>query len=180
MRIQSASSSLTYSRRIPISRIASALADKAQVNTQTYGKRPYGVGLLVAGCDETGPHLFEFMPSGLVQEFLGGAIGARSQSARTYLERNFEEFSDASKEELVEHGLKALRDSLPQDKELTIDNTSVAIVGMGKGEGFKLFEGQDVAAWLETLGDNRSSRLTRTTREQEAAEADAAEAMETD
>lgn len=32
-------------------------------------KRPYGVGLLVAGYDEKGPHLFETCPSGNYFEY---------------------------------------------------------------------------------------------------------------
>ncbi|TGZ85530.1 N-terminal nucleophile aminohydrolase [Ascodesmis nigricans] len=156
MRSQSMSSRLLYNRPIPVSRVVNAIADKAQVNTQHYGRRPYGVGLLVAGVDETGPHLWEFQPSGMVLEYRGTAIGARSQSARTYLERNFESFENASKEELVLHGLKALRDSLAQDKELTTLNVSLAVVGIGKN--FKLYDGDEVAEWLEKLGDTTSSR----------------------
>ena len=30
---------------------------------QRYGKRPYGVGLLVAGYDDQGPHIFQTCPS---------------------------------------------------------------------------------------------------------------------
>ena len=37
----------------------------------------------------------------------------------------------ATLEELVEHGLQALRETLQQDKELTINNTSLGIVGPG-------------------------------------------------
>lgn len=132
MRQQSMSSRLIYARPIPIARVVNAIADKAQVNTQTYGRRPYGVGLLIAGVDETGPHLWEFQPSGMVLEYKGAAIGARSQSARTYLERNFEQFPELSRDELVLHGLRALRDSLAQDKSLTSANTSVAVVGIGE------------------------------------------------
>ena len=49
--------------------------------------RPYGVGLLVIGYDSA-PHLFETCPSGNFFEFKGQAIGSRSQSSRTYIERN--------------------------------------------------------------------------------------------
>lgn len=161
MRQQSMSSRLLYNRPVPIARVVNAIADKAQVNTQHYGRRPYGVGLLVAGVDETGPHLWEFQPSGMVLEYRGAAIGARSQSARTYLERNFEGFEDASREELVLHGLRALRDSLAQDKELTTANVSLAIVG--KNEKFKLYDGDEVADWLEKLGSTQSSRGSRGT-----------------
>lgn len=46
------------------------------------------------------------------------AIGSRSQSARTYLERNLEAFKEATLEELLKHGMRALRDTLPNDINL--------------------------------------------------------------
>lgn len=89
----------------------------------------------------------------MTYEYYAMAIGARSQSAKTYLERHFEEFADceqscavllvldgslligfthsipASLDELIMHGLNALRDTLQQDKELNTMNTSIATVG---------------------------------------------------
>lgn len=35
-----------------------------------YGKRPYGVGLLIVGYDQDGPHLFETSPSGDYYEYV--------------------------------------------------------------------------------------------------------------
>ena len=67
---------------------------EAQVNTQEYGRRPYGVGLLVIGQDKQGPHLYEFSPSGNSYEYYAMSIGARSQSAKTYLEKHYESFAD--------------------------------------------------------------------------------------
>lgn len=46
------------------------------------------------------------------------AIGARSQSAKTYLERHLDEFLEADLEGLVAHGIRALRDTLPNEIEL--------------------------------------------------------------
>ena len=46
------------------------------------------------------------------------AIGARSQSARTYLEKHLDEF-DCDLEPLVAHGLRALRDTLPNEVDLS-------------------------------------------------------------
>ncbi|KAM0713927.1 hypothetical protein Q7P37_010889 [Cladosporium fusiforme] len=153
MRQQSLSSRLTYDRPILLSDITSRIADRAQTNTQQYGRRPYGVGLLIAGVDARGPHLFEFQPSGVTQEMVACGIGARSQMARTYLERNLDEFEGSSREELIKHALRALKESLSQDKELTIDNTSLGVSGIG--EDFKLYEGQDVAEYLETTFENK-------------------------
>ncbi|KAI9843031.1 MAG: hypothetical protein M1837_006662 [Sclerophora amabilis] len=160
MKQQSLASKMSYGRPIPVERIVTQIGDRAQTNTQQYGKRPYGVGLLVAGIDEAGTHLFEFQPSGLTQEMVACAIGARSQMARTYLERNLDKFEGASRDELVQHGLKALKESLAQDKELTVDNTSVAVIGAKsaeykRGEAFRLFDGQEVGQWLEKVSDAR-------------------------
>ncbi|ORY85440.1 20S proteasome component alpha 6 subunit Pre5 [Protomyces lactucae-debilis] len=151
MRQQAMSSKMIYNRPLPIQRISDSLADKAQRNTQHYGKRPYGVGLLIAGYDEQGPHLFEFVSSGTVLAYRATAIGARSQSARTYLERNVDALASSSKEELILHGLRALRDSLAQDKELTTANTSIALVG--EDQVFTVMEGEELVPWLEKLGD---------------------------
>ncbi|BGP55505.1 hypothetical protein JCM8202_002037 [Rhodotorula sphaerocarpa] len=133
MRTQAMSSRMLYNRPLPISRVVGAIADKAQVNTQHYGRRPYGVGLLVAGYDAKGPHLYEFSPSGNCLEYYAMSIGARSQSAKTYLEAHCAEFPTCSLDELVKHGLHALRETLQQDKELTVSNTSIGIVGLREG-----------------------------------------------
>lgn len=155
MKQQSLGSRLTYDRPIALSEITSRIGDRAQTNTQHYGKRPYGVGLLIAGVDSTGPHLFEFQPSGVTQEMVACGIGARSQMARTYLERNLDEFNGASREDLIKHALRALKESLSQDKELTADNTSLGISGID--EDFRLYEGDEVTNWLDTTFENRES-----------------------
>ncbi|KAI0007376.1 N-terminal nucleophile aminohydrolase [Xylariaceae sp. FL0662B] len=159
MKQQCLSERLTYDRAMPVERLVASIGEKAQLNTQHYGKRPYGVGLLVAGVDETGPHLFEFQPSGLTQEMLACAIGARSQMARTYLEKNLDKFPACGRDELVRHGLRALKETLVQDRELTLENTSVGVLGLkepGKKalEPFKVHDGADVKDWINSVADH--------------------------
>ncbi|KAJ1018710.1 hypothetical protein NDA13_006397 [Ustilago tritici] len=162
MRQLALSSRLVYDRPLPISRVVDSLADRAQYNTMDYGKRPYGVGFLIIGVDDTGPHLYEFSPTANCFEYYAMSIGARSQSAKTYLERKFEEFSSASLEELVTHGLYALRDTLPQNKDLELEQVSVAVVGPGadadvnsaearKGEKFRVVEGEELRPYMDKL-----------------------------
>lgn len=167
MKTQSLSSKMLYGRPIPLEHIVNAIGDRAQTNTQHYGKRPYGVGLLVAGVDDAGPHLFEFIPSGLTQEMLACAIGGRSQMARTYLEKHLDEFQNASREELIKHGLRALKESMSQDKDLTIDNTSIGVIGRvseggrkGKIDAFKLYDGPDVGPLLEGIQESADAPET--------------------
>lgn len=146
---------------MPVRSLVEMIGSKAQINTQHYGKRPYGVGLLIAGVDESGPHLFEFQPSGMTEEMVAFAIGARSQMARTYLEKNLDKFVHCGREELIAHGLKALKESLVQDKELTVENTSVAAAGAKHGavkpEPFKVYDGQDVNAWIESVAEEKET-----------------------
>ena len=152
MKQQSLASRLTYDRPISLADITGRIGDRAQINTQHYGKRPYGVGLLIAGVDSRGPHLFEFQPSGVTHEMVACGIGARSQMARTYLERNLSKFEGASREELIKHALQALKESLSQDKELTMENTSLGVCGLK--EDFVLYEGQDITKWLEASSES--------------------------
>ncbi|KAI9710382.1 MAG: hypothetical protein M1828_002170 [Chrysothrix sp. TS-e1954] len=147
MKQQSLASRLNLARPIPLAQIVDQIASRAQSNTQAYGRRPYGVGLLIAGVDAKGTHLFEFNPSGVTQEMVADAIGARSQMARTYLERNLEKFEDCGREEIVRHALRALSESLPQDKELGVENTSIGVGGAG--ETFELVEGEKLRPLLD-------------------------------
>ncbi|KAL4399403.1 Proteasome subunit alpha type-6 [Malassezia pachydermatis] len=171
MRQLALSSRLMYTRPLPLSRLMSSLADRAQLNTMQYGKRPYGVGFLVIGTDDTGPHLYEFNPTGNCFEYVAMSLGARSQSAKTYLERHMDEFVDADLDQLIIHGIRALRETLPQNKQLERAAVSVAYVGPGAdadpmspaardGQKFTLVEGDDLAGWFEQLGPSERQKAT--------------------
>lgn len=122
-------SKLVFNRPLAVEKVGQLLCDKAQKNTQSYGGRPYGVGLLIVGFDNSGSHLLEFQPSGNVLELYGTAIGARSQGSKTFLERTINDFIQIeNSDDLIKHGVEALRHSL-KDESLTMDNLSIAVVG---------------------------------------------------
>ena len=133
----------THDSHHPTERLINKIAKKSQIKTNHPAKRPFGVGLLVGSVDETGTHLFETCPSGNYFEYIAMAIGARSQSAKTYLEKNFETFAPLGWEELVKHGLKALKASA-QETELSEHNVSVGIVG--RDFNFRLLTDQELRA----------------------------------
>mmetsp|Transcript_35856 Transcript_35856/g.85485 ORF Transcript_35856/g.85485 Transcript_35856/m.85485 type:complete len:264 (+) Transcript_35856:120-911(+) len=138
-----------YGTAMPTGRIATDLADRHQRTTQTYVRRPYGVGLLLASHDKGGPHVYQTCPSGNVYECYATAIGARSQSGRTYLEKHLDEFAESSKDDLIMHALRALVGCVGGDGELTKENGSVAFVG--KGENFTMIEGDELKPYLDRL-----------------------------
>lgn len=138
-----------YGTSISAGRLMTDLADRHQRTTQTYVRRPYGVGLLVASYDKTGPHLHQTCPSGNVYEYYASAIGSRSQSGRTYLEKIYEGLDEMSKDDLIMHALRALAGCVTGDDELTKENASIAIVG--KDEEFTLLEEDDLQPYLDRL-----------------------------
>lgn len=135
------------------SRLVQQIADKSQVNTQRYGRRPYGVGLLVAAHDATGPHIYETSPSGNYYDYKAQAIGARSQSAKTYLEKNFTKFVDCSLDELIRHSLFAIRETTQSSSDgINSQNITVAFVGQKKS--FTILEGSDLQPFLDEIDKN--------------------------
>jgi 20S proteasome subunit alpha 6 len=76
------------------------------------------------------------------------SIGAKSQSAKTYFEKHCDEFKTATAEQLIMHGLAALKAS-ENDIELSEKNVTLAIVG--KGTEFKQFKESEIAPYLQKL-----------------------------
>lgn len=148
----------TYESQMIVGRLVENVADKHQKCTQSYVRRPYGVGLLVAGCDKTGPHLYETSPSGCYYEYKAMAIGARSNSAKTYLQREFEKngndgFNKLNDQELIFHAVRALKGCLQGDKKMNAQCVSVAIVGVDKA--YTLLDDEVVADVIkEAIGDD--------------------------
>jgi 20S proteasome subunit alpha 6 len=150
MREECLSHRFVYDSAMPTERLVLDVADKHHQCTLTASRRPYGVGLLVAGVDRTGPHLFQTDPTGNYFEYRAAAMGARSQSAKTYLERKFEALRDCSRDDLVRHAVAALHGCLEAEKELDTANTAVAVAG--RDEKFHILEGEEVARFLIGLG----------------------------
>ncbi|XP_072278462.1 proteasome subunit alpha type-1 [Pyxicephalus adspersus] len=157
MRQECLDSRFVFDRPLPVSRLVSLIGSKTQVPTQRYGRRPYGVGLLIAGYDDMGPHIFQTCPSANYFDCKAMSIGARSQSARTYLERRMTEFSECNLNELVKHGLRALRETLPAEQDLTTKNVSIGIVG--KDMEFTIYDDDDVAPFLEGLEERPQRKV---------------------
>jgi len=177
MRTECINHRYVYDNPMQVGRLVLQVADKSQIGTQRIGSRPYGVGLLVAGADQTGPHLFETQPSGQYFEYKGMAIGARSQAGRTYLEKHFESFAELSIEELISHALCALRETLSTGTELSSSNVAVGYVSADTN--FTILEDESIAPYIEAVKKDQDGAAPAPAAEAADAPAPAA-AMETD
>jgi len=156
MRDETLNSRYVFESPLPVSRLVGATAQKMQKPTKVYGRRPFGVGLLVAGYDEQGSHIYQLCPSANYFDCKSMSIGARSQSARTYLERNLDKFPESSYEEIIAHGLRALRECLPNEQELNTKNCTIAVVG--KDKEVTLLDNDDVAPFLALIDQSKGEK----------------------
>jgi len=155
MRTECINHQYAFDKPMPVTRLMDHVSNKCQIPTQRYGRRPFGVGFLMAGFDEKGTHLYQLCPSANYYSCKSMAIGARSQSARTYLEKNLDKFADCNQDELIKHCMRALRDTLPNEVELTIKNCAVAVVG--KDVPFVILDDARIGTYLTAIeGDERA------------------------
>eukprot|EP01094_Clydonella_sp_ATCC50884_P006118 TRINITY_DN1514_c0_g1_i2.p1 TRINITY_DN1514_c0_g1~~TRINITY_DN1514_c0_g1_i2.p1 ORF type:complete len:128 (+),score=39.89 TRINITY_DN1514_c0_g1_i2:455-838(+) len=121
------------------------LANVMQEFTQSGGVRPFGVSLLVAGFDDNGPHLYQVDPSGSYWAWKASAIGKNATSAKTFLEKRYQEdigLSDA----MLTAGL-ALKKGF--DGEMTEDNIEVGVID--QNSNFRLLSAADKRDLLQTI-----------------------------
>jgi len=125
-RIDAQINKITYGEKIQVKTLVKRISDFKQAYTQYGGVRPFGVVLLIAGVDSTGPCLFATDPSGAYMEIKAGSEGAGRSGALAYLEENYRE--DMTLEETIDMGIKALHKGsegklIPDAIEIAVINT---------------------------------------------------------
>ena len=88
-RFFSQSNKLVYDEPVEIETVAKHLADQCQQYTQYGGARPIGVSLIIGGVDSNGSTLYLTDPSGAYVMYNAIAIGANSDTATEFLEKNY-------------------------------------------------------------------------------------------
>ncbi len=90
-RIQAQIHRITYNEPITVEALTRRLANLKQMYTQHAGVRPFGVSLLIAGCDEVmGPQLYMTEPSGSYWSYRATAIGSGAPAIIEFLEGEYQ------------------------------------------------------------------------------------------
>ena len=89
--------------------------------------------------------MFRTCPSANYYEYNCVAIGARSQTAVTYLENRLDTLPEATSDQLINLALAAMKKA--QDVEINSQNVDVGIVGAD--QEFKILSQNELAAYLE-------------------------------
>jgi len=136
-RVESQQHRFTYNEAMPVESITQSLCDLAlrfgEDDDEGGGggmSRPFGVALLVAGCDEEhGAVLFHTDPSGTFVEYKAKAIGSGSEGAQTALVEGWREGMTMEEAEVLALGvLKQV-----MEEKVTGVNVDIARVDMVGG-----------------------------------------------
>lgn len=82
---------VTYDNEIDILTIVKDICNLKQICTQSGGLRPFGVSLLFAGVDSTGPKVFETDPTGIFFQFKATVIGEGETEIEELLHKEYKE-----------------------------------------------------------------------------------------
>ncbi|MFH1317056.1 MAG: archaeal proteasome endopeptidase complex subunit alpha, partial [Candidatus Woesearchaeota archaeon] len=108
---------VTYDSEIDVLSIVKDICDLKQVCTQSGGLRPFGVSVLIAGVDDTGPKLFETDPTGIFFRYKASVIGEGEPEIEEILHKEYKDTMT------LDDGLKLLVKSLYKilDKNFSVD-----------------------------------------------------------
>eukprot|EP01080_Neovahlkampfia_damariscottae_P010320 gene10320-2736_t len=135
----------TYKENIPVNQLVKEMASIMQEFTQSGGVRPFGVSLLIAGYDDTGPHLYQVDPSGSYWAWKASAIGKNMINANTFLEKRYT--NDIMLEDAIHIAILTLKEGF--DGQMTENNIELAVIDENKQ--YKILSPKEVALALENV-----------------------------
>ncbi|MBI2146954.1 archaeal proteasome endopeptidase complex subunit alpha [Candidatus Woesearchaeota archaeon] len=115
---------VTYDTPIDILSIVKDICDLKQICTQSGGLRPFGVSILVAGIDESGPSLYETDPTGIYFKYHAAVIGEGETEIEETLQKEYKK--DITVEDGLRLAVKALNKAL--DENFNVDRLDCAFI----------------------------------------------------
>ncbi len=137
-RVEAQVNRLRYDEPVSVESLSKTMGDTKQMYTQHGGVRPFGTRFLIGGVGETGPHLFETDPSGVVAAYKAHAIGGGAEEATEVLEDSYDENMDL--DELIQLSLNALDKVIEGDLEA--NKVEMAKADAKKKKFIKMDEGE--------------------------------------
>ncbi|KAI6228974.1 Proteasome subunit alpha type [Aphelenchoides fujianensis] len=108
-RIECQSYKLTLEDPVTVGTISRYIANMKQRFTQSPGRRPFGISMLIGGFDYDGtPRLFKTEPSGTYYEYLANSTGRGEKPVREYLEEHYNDETTKDEAAVLKLVIKAL------------------------------------------------------------------------
>ncbi|CAO3570540.1 unnamed protein product [Mortierella alpina] len=151
MHIEAQNHAFTYNESIKVESVTQAVCDLAlrfgesARGEESIMSRPFGVSLLIAGIDETGPQLFHTDPSGTFVSYSAKAIGSGSEGAETELQEEYHSAMTLAEAETL--ALKVLK----QVMEEKLNSTNVQLASVTKAGGFRIYPAEELQQVVDRL-----------------------------
>ena len=123
-RIYCQSNKLLYDEVADVEGLVDTLSARIQVYTQHGGIRPFGVSMIIAGVDTTGPKLLTTDPSGSYRGYKARALGRNTEQANTLLDEKYVE--GLSLDDAIKLAIEAVKNASGGD--LAMSSIKVAVI----------------------------------------------------
>lgn len=142
-RVYCQSNKLLYDEAVDVEILARRLGDMSQAYTQHAGVRPFGVTMILAGVDATGPRVLTTDPSGAYRGFKAIAVGRKNDEANRLLE---EKYSDAlTLEDAIRLAIEAVK--VASGTDVNEETVKVSVVPV-ESKVFKRLESEEIKGYL--------------------------------
>ncbi|CAD5206961.1 unnamed protein product [Bursaphelenchus okinawaensis] len=155
-RIECQSYKLTLEDPVTVGTIARYIANLKQRFTQSPGRRPFGITMLIGGFDYDGtPRLFKTEPSGTYYEYFANSTGRGEKPVREYLEEHYND--ETTKDEASV--LKLVVKALSQVVQSGAQNIEIAVMTPNKDTeahcSHRVLSLEEVEALLKEVDEER-------------------------
>jgi len=154
-RVECQSHRLNLEDPVTVGYIARFIANTKQRYTQSPGRRPFGISMLIGGFDYDGsPRLFKTEPSGAYYEYLASSTGRGEKPIREYLEEHYND------ETIKDEGsvLKLVIRALSQVVQSGAQNIEIAVMKAADGtHKTRTLTIEEVEALLKIVEDERTA-----------------------
>uniref|UniRef100_A0A1I7UY67 Proteasome subunit alpha type n=1 Tax=Caenorhabditis tropicalis TaxID=1561998 RepID=A0A1I7UY67_9PELO len=124
-RIECQSYKLTLEDPVTVAYISRYIANTKQRFTQSPGRRPFGISMLIGGFDHDGtPRLFKTEPSGAYYEYVANSTGRGEKPVREYLEEHYSEENTVDEATTLKLVVKSLAQVVPPGSQ----NIEIAVM----------------------------------------------------
>lgn len=150
-RVEAQNHWFSYDEKMSVESVTQAVSDLALAfsdqDDEVYAmSRPFGVALLFAGVDETGPHLFHLEPSGTFLEYEAKAIGSGSEGAQQNLQDIYHK--NMTLKEACKHALTILKQVM--EEKLNATNIEMSTIST-KDKLFHLFSKEEIEEVIKEM-----------------------------
>eukprot|EP01068_Selenidium_serpulae_P010309 Selendium_serpulae@DN5429_c0_g1_i2.p2 len=152
-RVESQNHFFTYNERLSVESCVQTISDLALDFSDVRGSdrrktmsRPFGVALLVAGVDDTGPALWCTDPSGTNTRYDAAAVGSAQDGAESMLQEQYSKGMTLEKAE--ELALVVLRQVM--EEKVTPSNVQIATIPISNKK-FHVFSDEEVGEIINRL-----------------------------